>query len=185
MNSSNYYRIYMLMVCFSFGLAGFVNAKQDQRPYSLQNQALKKNKYYYYPRQNVYLDPVQHVYFVWEKTHWKSIKHLPERYVSVTYSSTPRFALWISSTHPYYYNVEHRKTYYEYRVAKPATVPKNRVESKPKANVSFHLEINPPHPVYVEEHYVVVRDPTVHHHHHGNGHGRGHGHGKYKGHGHH
>lgn len=178
MKTSGFYWIRILLICFSISIAGFVNAKQEQRPYHLQKQTLKKNKYYYYPRQNVYFDPVHRVYFVWEKTYWKSVPTLPHRYVSVTYSSSPRFALWMTSSHPYYYNPQHRKTYYEYRVFKPVPppAPRVRVESRPKPNVSFSIEINPePRPVYVEER-VIVRE-----HHHSHGHGRGHG----KGHKHH
>lgn len=160
-----------------------VFAKQDQRPYSLHKHGPKKNKYYYYPRQNVYYDPISSVYFVWDRTYWKPISHLPGRYVSVTYSNSPRFELWIASEHPYYYNQQHRRTYYEYRVVQPATA-RIHVESRPKPNVSFHLEIDSaPQPVYVEERYVIVKErrhDNGHHygHHHGKGHGHGRGHGK-------
>lgn len=179
-NTSNYLAL-ILTLCFSLSLTGNdLFARPEQRPYSLQKHALKKNKYYYYPRQNVYYDPIGSVYFVWERSYWKPVSHLPSKYVSVTYSNTPRFELWMTSTHPYYYNPEHRKTYYEYRVVKPKPAPRVRVESRPRPNVSFHFEINPePRPVYVEERVVVVEEHHDHGHHHGghgNGHGRGHRH---------
>lgn len=187
MKTSSFYWIRILLICFSFGITGFVNAKQDQRPYYLQREAMRKNKYYYYPRQNVYFDPVHQVYFVWEKTYWRPLTQLPPRYVSVTYASSPRFELWIASEHPYYYNPEHRKTYSEYRVFKPAPAARVRVESRPKPNVSFSLEINPvvvePRPVYVEEH-VIVHHPHHPVYHYPPGHGRGHGRGHENGHGH-
>ena len=182
-NLSNYSAL-ILALCFSLcTMRNDLFAKQDQRPYSLQKHAVKKNKYYYYPRQNVYYDPVNSVYFVWEQTYWKPIPHLPGRYVSISYSNSPRFELWLASTHPYYYNQEHRRTYYEYRVASPARAATVRVESRPKPTVSFHLEINSaPQPVYVEERYVIVKERHDNGHHHG--HHPGHGHGKKHGKGH-
>ncbi|WP_343747787.1 hypothetical protein [Fluviicola sp.] len=190
MKTSSFYRVFLLLFCFSTGLAGFVSAKQDQRPYHLQRQAVKKNRYYYYPRQNVYFDPAHQVYFVWERTYWRPVTQLPPRYVSVAYSSSPRFEMWIASTHPYYYNPEHRKTYYEYRVFKPVPPPvqRVRVESRPKPRVNFSLEIHPvvvePQPVYVEER-VIMHHPHPPVYHHPPGHGRGHGHGHGHGHGRH
>lgn len=177
----------MLLICFSIGLAGFVRAKQDQRPHHLQKQAVKKNRYYYYPRQNVYFDPAHQVYFVWERTYWKPVVQLPPSYVSVTYTSSPRFELWIASTHPYYYNPEHRKTYYEYRVFKPAPVQRVRVESRPRPRVNFSVEINPvvveSRPVYVEQRVIMHHPhPPVYHHPPGHDRGRGHGHGHGRGH---
>jgi hypothetical protein len=166
----------LLAICFSLNMLGNdLFAKQDQRPYALQKHASKKNKYYYYPRQNVYYDPIGNVYFIWEKTYWKPVPQLPRKYVTVTYSSTPKIVLWIASTHPYYYNTEHRKTYHEYRVVKPKPAARVQVDGRPKPNVSFHLEINPvrePRPVYVEERVVVIKEK----HGHGHGHGKGHGH---------
>jgi hypothetical protein len=181
-NASNYWAI-VLTLCFSLSLAGNdLFARTEQHPYFVQKHAPKKNRYYYYPRQNVYYDPIENVYFVWESSYWKPVSHLPGRYVSVTYSNTPRFELLMTSTHPYYYNPEHRRTYYEYRVVKPKPTPRVHVESRPKPNVSFHLEINPaPRPVYVEERVVIVDE---HHHDHGNHHGHGNGHGHGRGHGH-
>nr|WP_294862316.1 hypothetical protein [uncultured Fluviicola sp.] len=179
-NVSNYWTI-VLTLCFSLcAIGNDLFARPEQRPYFVQKHAPKKNRYYYYPRQNVYYDPIENVYFVWESSYWKPVSNLPGRYVSVTYSNTPRFELWMTSTHPYYYNTEHRKTYHEYRVVKPKPAPRVHVESRPKPNVSFHLEINPPRPVYVEERVVIVEE---HHHDHGY-HGRGHGPGRGHGHGH-
>jgi hypothetical protein len=181
-NLSNYSAI-VLALCFSLSTAG--NDLFAQRPYSLQKHHPNKHKYYYYPKQNVYYDPVSSVYFVWEQTYWKPVSHLPGRYITVTYSNAPRFELWIASAHPYYYNPEHRRTYYEYRVAHSAPSARLRVESRPKPNVSFHLEINSaPQPVYVEERYVIVKERHDNGHHYGHHPGRGHGkgHGKGKGH---
>lgn len=179
MKNSHYYPAIILILFFLISANGNkLNAGPEQRPYILQKNAFKKHKYYYYPRQNVYYDPSEKVYFIWERTYWKPVAHLPNKYVSVTYSSTPKFALWMTSTHPYYYNPQHRKTYYKYRVVKPAPVPKARVSGSPKSTVSFHLEFSPvvvqPEPVYVERHVVVVKEKHPKHHHHpGRGHGKG------------
>jgi|GEM_PF-2145439 len=179
-NVSNYLAI-VLTLCFSLGLKNDLFAKPGPHPYK---HAPKKNRYYYYPRQNVYYDPVESVYFVWESSYWKPVSNIPGRYVSITYSNSPRIELQIASAHPYYYNPEHRRTYYEYRVVKPRPVARVSVESRPKPNVSFHLEINSePRPVYREERVVIVEErhhDNGHHYGHGNGHGNGHG----KGHGH-
>jgi hypothetical protein len=182
-------RIFML--CVALSMTGSLYA----RPYSLQRpHPPKKHKYYYYPRQNVYYDPIDHVYFVWERTYWKPVSYVPGRTVSFTYSNSPRFELWVASDHPYYYNVEHRRTYYAYRAPRPAPAPRvyARAEARPKPNVSFRIDINPPRPepVYVEERVVVVREHDHGHHHppglgHGHGPGPGHHPGHGRGHGHH
>ncbi len=171
----------MFMLCFVLSITGNLYA----RPHSPHPP--KKHKYYYYPRQNVYYDPADNVYFVWERTYWKPVPHPTGGFVSVAYSNSPRFELLIASNRPYYYNVEHRRTYHEYRVVKPAPhqQARVRVESRPKPNVSFHLEINSePQPVYVEERVIVVKERPHHGppHNHGHGHGNGHGHGHGKGH---
>lgn len=175
----NYFTI-VLVLCFSVSMIGNdLYARPQQRPYGLHKHHPKKNKYYYYPKQNVYYDPIGNVYFVWERTYWKPVSNLPERYAPVIYVNSPRFELLVASTHPYYYNPEHRRTYHEYRVVKRAPVARVRVESRPKPNVSFHLEINSePQPVYVEERVVVVKERHDHGHHHGHGNGHGKGHGK-------
>ena len=184
------FTVRIFMLCFVLSISGNLYAK----PHSPHPP--KKHKYYYYPRQNVYYDPADNVYFVWQRTYWKPVPHPTGGFVSVTYPNSPRFELLVTSNRPYYYNVEHRRTYVAYRT--PAPVPRGtqarvRVESRPKPNVSFHLEINSapePRPVYVEERVIVVKEKHHHGHHppghghhggHGNGHGKGHG----KGHGHH
>lgn len=170
----------ILSLCLVLSITGNVYA------HPVFSQPPKKHRYYYYPRQNVYYDPVENIYFVWERTYWKPVYYTPGRYVSITYSDSPRFELWIASEHPYYYNPEHRRTYYEYRVVKPAQA-RMVVESRPKPNVSFHLEINSapePRPVYVERHVVIVKEHDRGYHN-GHGNGRGHGNGHGRGHGHH
>ncbi len=174
------------MLCLMLSISGGLYA----RPGHWHNHPPKKHHYYYYPRQNVYYDPVESTYFVWERSYWKPVSHIPGRYVAFAYSDAPRVELQIASVHPYYYNVEHRRTYVAYRT--PAPVPRTaqarvRVDSRPKPNVSFHFEINSrpePQPVYVEERVIVVKERGHGHDHHpGHGHGHGHGHGR--GHGHH
>ncbi len=169
-------RICMLSIALSFTGGLYAHT------HSLHAQPPKKHRYYYYPRQNVYYDPVESVYFVWEHTYWKPV-YWAGGYSAFVYSGSPRIEMWIASEHPYYYNVEHRRTYYVYRDPEPAQA-RIRVESRPKPNVSFHLEINSapkPRPVYVERH-VIIKD---HGHHHGRGHGHGHHPGRGKGHKHH
>ncbi|AEA46028.1 hypothetical protein [Fluviicola taffensis] len=176
-NLSNYLAP-VLALCFSFSLMGNnLHARPEHPKSGPHKHGQKKHKYYYYPRQNVYYDPSDNVYFIWERTYWKPVSHLPRRQVSVTYSSSPKFTLWIASTHPYYYNPDHRKVYHEYRVVRPKPAPRVRVESKPKSNISFHIDINP---VVVEPHRTVVvheHHPKKHHHKgHDHGHGKGHRH---------
>lgn len=152
-----------------------------------------KSRYYYYPRQNIYYDPATSVYFVWERSYWKPVPYPSGRYVSIVQPNSPRFELWIASEHPYYYNVEHRRTYHSYRVVAPPPAPRVRAVAasrpRPNANVSFQVNINP-EPVYVERHVIVRERGPKHHHHHHPGHGPrphhpGHGHGHGKGHRHH
>lgn len=150
-------------------------------------QPPKKHRYYYYPRQNVYYDPVESVYFVWERTYWKPVPYYywAGGYSTFIYSDAPRVELWIASDYPYYYNVEHRRTYAVYRAPEPAQA-RIQVDARPKPNVSFHLEINSapePRPVYVDRHVVIVKEHDRGYH--GHGHGNGHGNGRGRGHGHH
>lgn len=170
----------LLMLCFTLSMTGSLFAYPSHPP--------KKHRYYYYPKHNVYYDPGASVYFVWERNHWKPV---PQYYWSANYfvySDSPRMELWIASEHPYYYNIEHRRTYYAYRVPAPAPRPAQarvRVDSRPKPNVSFHLEINSrpePQPVYVEERVIVVKERDRGHHHHGHGHRHHPGHGRGRGH---
>jgi hypothetical protein len=189
-NLRNYLAL-ALTLCFTLSnLGNDLYARPGKHPH--QQKHPSKSRYYYYPRQNVYYDPSDHVYFVWERNYWKPVPDLPGRYAAISYSSSaPRFELWIASSHPYYYNPEHRRTYYEYRAVRPAPAPPRvhaRVENRPKPNVSFHFEINSapePQPVYVEERVIVVKEHRGHGHHHGHhgppGHARGHGKGHGKG----
>ncbi len=174
------------MLCIALSITGGLYA----HTYSFHAQPPKKHRYYYYPRQNVYYDPVESVYFVWERTYWKPVPHYywAGSYSAFVYSDSPRIELWIATDHPYYYNVEHRSTYAVYRDPEPAQA-RIRVDARPKPNVSFHLEINSapkPRPVYVERQVVIVKEHDRGYH---KGHGRGHGHGHHpgrgKGHGHH
>lgn len=173
----------MLMLFVALSITGSLNA-HPRGP----GHPPKKYRYYYYPKQNVYYDPVESVYFVWDRSYWKPVS---AGYFSVAFSSAPRFELWMASTHPYYYNVEHRRTYYAYRVPRPAPrpapAPRVYAESRPKPNVSFHVEFNPvvvhphPEPVYVEERVIIKEHDRGHHHpghgpRHHPGHGRGRGH---------
>ncbi|MNJ86066.1 hypothetical protein D3C87_35490 [compost metagenome] len=185
MNSPMKLILRMCMLGIVLSISGNLNAHPTHKH--------PKSRYYYYPKQNIYYDPVESVYFVWERSYWKPVPHPSGRYVSIAHPESPRFELWISSAHPYYYNVEHRRTYHSYRVVTPAPAPRIRAASRPRgnANVSFQVNINP-EPVYVERHVVIVKDRGRGHHHHHPRHGHrshpghhGHGHSPGKGHRHH
>lgn len=161
-----------------------VSAKKQMSHATYRSTVKPKHKYVYYPKQNMYYVPSRHVYYVWRHDHWQPFSSVPSMYAHVNFEAIPYVNLYLTTEHPYYYNVEHRKQYRAYIFASVASTPaviykekkyKPIPKSKPRVRAEIVVNFSP---VVVESRPVFVE-----HHHHGHGHGhykgRGRGHGKH------
>lgn len=149
-----------------------------------------KHKYVYYPKQNMYYVPSKHVYYVWRHDHWQPYSSVPAMYAHINFGTIPYVNLYLTTEHPYYYNVDHRYHYRRFIFASVAATPAVvYIEKKhppvPRPKPRAHAEI------IVNFTPFIVSERPVHydHHHHGyyehHGHGNGHYKGKGRGHGRH
>lgn len=154
---SNHFAKVFILYLLIFG----VNSMQlvfAQRPYFIQKSQQKKQLYYYFPRQNIYFYPKGKVYFIWKNARWNKIVHLPSKYESIILGNTPKFELLMVTSHPYYFNADHRKKYANYRIFNQSK--KENLPDRNKWRNENYIGINPTKKnVIIEEHYVVKHVP--------------------------
>ncbi|AEA46027.1 hypothetical protein [Fluviicola taffensis] len=158
---SNHFAKVFILCLLIFSVNSMQVRSFAQRPYFIQKNQQKKHLYYYYPQQNIYFYPKGKVYFIWGNTQWNRIVHLPSKYETINRGNTPKFELVMVTTHPYYFNADHRKKYANYRLFN-----NQKKEYHPKKNKwrnEYYVEINPKtnqkKELIIEEHYVVKHIP--------------------------